>query len=106
MGIGVEQHNVIKLRFGYAEFCGFAVPVPAPICPGLNQLNIGLEAEPLARAIAAPAIDHNDLVAPRADGLPDAFHQQANEKERVVTDGYDADRPVHLLVVYLEPSIS
>ncbi len=106
MSIGVEQYNVIELSLCCSQFCGFAMAMAAAVRSRLDQMDIGLDAQPLACAVTTATIDHNNLIRAGPDRLTNALHQQANEKESVVTDSHDTDRPGHLLVVYLAPFIS
>ena len=60
-----------------------------------EESHVALIAKPLARAIAAIAIDDDDLVFPRANKFANFFDEKSHKKKRVVGHRHDTDRPEH-----------
>jgi hypothetical protein len=78
----------------------------APIWFCGNNADIGLRAQPLGRAVATSAINHDHFIRSRSDKFAHLFHQKVHEEKCVVTDGDDTYWPRHFCFVYLDPAIS
>ena len=96
---------MIVTRRCRSELGRLAVSVTAPIRFYANNADIRLRAQPLVRAVATSAINHNDFVRPRADKFAHLFNQQAHKEKSVVTDGNEADRVRHFCFIYREAAI-